>query len=183
MKEVFMSRYQPYPKYKESGIEWLGEVPEHWESYRIDWVSTIVRGNTGFKKDELLDAGDFVALQYGKTYKVDGINNTFNFYVNSEFFKNSQVVHRGDTILISTSETIEDLGHSCFYSREELGLIGGEQILLKPNSKLVFGKYVYYYSTVFCNELRKYATGLKVFRFNIDDLKNINFFKAVVGTL
>jgi len=168
-----VSRYKPYLKYKESGVEWLGEVPEHWESYRIDWVSTIVRGNTGFKKDELLDAGDFVALQYGKTYKVDEINNTFNFYVNSEFFKNSQVVHRGDTILISTSETIEDLGHSCFYSREELGLIGGEQILLKANSKLVFGKYVYYYSTVFCNELRKYATGLKVFRFNIDDLKNI----------
>ena len=21
-----------YPKYKDSGVEWLGEVPEHWES-------------------------------------------------------------------------------------------------------------------------------------------------------
>ena len=20
-----------YPKYKDSGVEWLGEVPEHWE--------------------------------------------------------------------------------------------------------------------------------------------------------
>lgn len=26
-----MSRYQPYPSYKESWVEWLGEVPEHWE--------------------------------------------------------------------------------------------------------------------------------------------------------
>jgi type I restriction enzyme S subunit len=26
-----MSRYQPYPKYKESGVEWLGEVPEKWK--------------------------------------------------------------------------------------------------------------------------------------------------------
>lgn len=25
-----MSRHQPYPSYKESGVEWLGEVPEHW---------------------------------------------------------------------------------------------------------------------------------------------------------
>ena len=22
---------RPYPSYKDSGVEWLGEVPEHWE--------------------------------------------------------------------------------------------------------------------------------------------------------
>ena len=162
-----MSKYKPYPKYKESG------VPEHWENHRIDWISTIIRGNTGFKKDELLDDGEYVALQYGKTYKVDEVNETFKFYVNSEFYKFSQVVHCGDTILISTSETVEDLGHSCFYNRSDLGLIGGEQILLKPNPKFVFEKYLYYASKVFSNNLKKYATGSKVFRFNIDHLKNI----------
>lgn len=26
-----MSHYKPYPAYKDSGVEWLGEVPEHWE--------------------------------------------------------------------------------------------------------------------------------------------------------
>jgi len=26
-----MSRYRPYPAYKDSGVEWLGEVPEHWD--------------------------------------------------------------------------------------------------------------------------------------------------------
>jgi len=35
-----MSR-RPYPKYKPSGIEWLGEVPEHWEVDRLKWT---VRG-------------------------------------------------------------------------------------------------------------------------------------------
>lgn len=25
-----MSRYQPYPNYKDSGVEWLGEVPKEW---------------------------------------------------------------------------------------------------------------------------------------------------------
>ncbi len=25
-----MSHYKPYPKYKDSGVEWIGEVPEHW---------------------------------------------------------------------------------------------------------------------------------------------------------
>lgn len=26
-----MSHYKPYPVYKDSGVEWLGQVPEHWE--------------------------------------------------------------------------------------------------------------------------------------------------------
>ena len=29
------SSWPPYPAYKDSGLEWLGEVPEHWESKRV----------------------------------------------------------------------------------------------------------------------------------------------------
>lgn len=162
-----------YDNFKPTELEWLRDISSHWKNYRVDWITTIIRGNTGFKKDELLSKGEYVALQYGKTYKVDEVNETFNFFVNSEFYKSSQVVNRGDIILISTSETIEDLGHSCFYNRNDLGLLGGEQILLKPDNKLVIEKYLYYYSKFFCGELKKYATGLKVFRYNIDDLKKI----------
>ncbi|MEY3499406.1 MAG: putative type restriction-modification system, partial [Bacteroidota bacterium] len=162
-----------YDKYKPSEIDWLGDIPKDWENHRIDWIGSIVRGNTGFKKDELLPFGEYVALQYGKTYKVDEVNEKFNFFVNSEFYKSSQIVQYGDLIIISTSETIQDLGHSCFYNRNNLGLLGGEQLLIKPNYKLITEKYLYYYSKFFCRELRKYATGLKVFRFNTDDLKKI----------
>ncbi len=28
-------RWQPYPKYKPSGVEWLGEVPEGWDTWKI----------------------------------------------------------------------------------------------------------------------------------------------------
>ena len=32
---------QPYPAYKDSGVEWLGEVPEHWDILPLKrWVST-----------------------------------------------------------------------------------------------------------------------------------------------
>lgn len=158
---------------KDSGIDWIGEIPEHWGVKRIDRVTNIVRGNTGFKKDELLVSGEYVALQYGKTYKVNEINGSFNFFVNSEFYKSNQIVQFGDVILISTSETIEDLGHSCFYAREEIGLLGGEQILLRPISSSILGKFLYYSSKVFCVQLRKFATGIKVYRFNIDNLKEM----------
>ena len=29
--------FKPYPKYKESGVEWLGRVPEHWEVLRLKY--------------------------------------------------------------------------------------------------------------------------------------------------
>ncbi len=36
-----MSAYQPYPKYKPSGVEWLGDVPGGWTVSRIKNVATI----------------------------------------------------------------------------------------------------------------------------------------------
>ncbi|MEW6669316.1 MAG: hypothetical protein AB1512_29240 [Thermodesulfobacteriota bacterium] len=30
-KSRHLRRFKPYPKYKYSGVEWLGEIPEHWE--------------------------------------------------------------------------------------------------------------------------------------------------------
>ena len=162
-----------YEEYKNSGVDWFREIPKNWQLKRIDEVAKIVRGNTAFKKDELLDTGSYIALQYGKTYKVDEVNELFNFYVNDEFYKSNQIVRQGDTILISTSETIEDLGHTCFYNRTALGLLGGEQLMLRPNVNLVNPKFLYYFSKYYSNEIKKYATGLKVYRYNIDDLKNI----------
>ena len=35
---------QPYPAYKDSGVEWLGEVPEHWEVRRTKSLSSVKRG-------------------------------------------------------------------------------------------------------------------------------------------
>lgn len=38
-----MSRYKPYPQYKDSGIEWLGQVPEHWSIFRMKIAIDIVQ--------------------------------------------------------------------------------------------------------------------------------------------
>ena len=160
-------------KLKDSGVEWIGEIPEGWEVKKLFGLCNFIRGNSTFSKDELLYSGDYVALQYGKTYKVDEINDSYSFYVNEEFYKETQIVKYDDTILVSTSETIEDLGHSAYYNRNDKGLLGGEQILLNPNNKKINGHYLYFYSKIFSKELRKYATGIKVFRFNVNNLKTI----------
>ena len=38
------SKYQAYPEYKESGEEWLGSVPTHWDVIQIKRLSTVKRG-------------------------------------------------------------------------------------------------------------------------------------------
>lgn len=39
-----LKRWKPYPAYKDSGVEWLGPVPEGWEIKQVRRVSPILRG-------------------------------------------------------------------------------------------------------------------------------------------
>lgn len=38
--------YPPYPEYKDSGIEWLGEIPDHWSAVALQHLFRIVGGST-----------------------------------------------------------------------------------------------------------------------------------------
>jgi len=35
-----------YENYKKSGVEWLGEIPEHWKASKLKWLSNIYAGGT-----------------------------------------------------------------------------------------------------------------------------------------
>lgn len=37
-------RWQPYPQYKQSRVEWLGDIPEHWRLLKIKRLSSVKRG-------------------------------------------------------------------------------------------------------------------------------------------
>lgn len=41
-----MSHYKPYPAYKDSGVEWLGRVPEHWQLRRLKHMARFSGGGT-----------------------------------------------------------------------------------------------------------------------------------------
>ena len=36
--------FPAYPIYKDSGVEWLGAVPEHWTVIALKWLSPVFRG-------------------------------------------------------------------------------------------------------------------------------------------
>ena len=36
--EARLRRFRPYPAYRDSGVEWLGEIPQDWELFRLRFV-------------------------------------------------------------------------------------------------------------------------------------------------
>ena len=49
---------QPYPAYKPSGVEWLGEVPEHWEVRRFKTICSMKSGD-GITAMSIEPAGEY----------------------------------------------------------------------------------------------------------------------------
>lgn len=37
-----MAKYQAYAEYKDSGVEWLGEIPSHWEMWKLNHFAPII---------------------------------------------------------------------------------------------------------------------------------------------
>src|SRR5690625_2944512 len=46
-----MTELKPYPAYKDSGVEWIGEIPTHWDTAKLKYLSTVVTGNTPTKSN------------------------------------------------------------------------------------------------------------------------------------
>jgi len=46
-------RWQPYPEYKNSGVNWLGEIPAHWEARRLKHAAPEIGSKLSKKPDEL----------------------------------------------------------------------------------------------------------------------------------
>jgi|JI6StandDraft_1071083.scaffolds.fasta_scaffold16236_3 type I restriction enzyme S subunit len=67
-----------YPNYKDSGVEWLGEVPAHWDVISIKWLSAVRRGASPRPIDDAKyfdDEGEFAWVRIADVSACDGILN------------------------------------------------------------------------------------------------------------
>jgi type I restriction enzyme S subunit len=44
--------YKPYPAYKDSGVEWLGKIPAHWQVKRLKTIASVQLSNVDKKSLE-----------------------------------------------------------------------------------------------------------------------------------
>jgi len=50
-----LRRFKPYPAYKDSGVEWLGQIPAHWEVKRLKYLARLNPEALGEDADPALE--------------------------------------------------------------------------------------------------------------------------------
>ena len=122
-------------------MQWLKEIPSHWEEMRVKYITNISKGN-GITKLDVSSDGDTPCVRYGEIYTK--YNNTFKF-CHSATFKNlissPRYFEYGDILVSGTGELVEEIGKSVVYIGDEKCLAGGDIIILKHNQNPIFLNY------------------------------------------
>ena len=107
--ETVTKGLNPEVEMKDSGIEWMGEIPNHWEVKRLRNLGTTKSGLSNKTKEDFGFGNPFV--NYRDVYKKDIIHATgLVDSTNDEIIKFS--IKRGDVLFTGSSETIQELGMS-----------------------------------------------------------------------
>jgi type I restriction enzyme, S subunit len=97
-----------YPKYKDSGVEWLGEVPEHWVVSKLGYESWVRArlGWKGLKAEEYVDDGfTFLSTPNIKGAVIDFEN--VNFITEDRYLESPEIALReGDVLLAKDGSTL-----------------------------------------------------------------------------
>ena len=127
----------PNAKMKPSGIEWIGDIPEHWKVKRPASFGRFLKGS-GISKSDLVENGVPVIL-YGDIYTKYNLiaEHIFNF-ISQELASNSKPIYKGDLLFTGSGETREDIGKCIVYNGETKAYAGGDLMIFrqKTNSSL-----------------------------------------------
>ncbi len=122
---------KPYPAYKNSGVEWLGEVPAHWEVTPIARLGTLVKGTGGNKEDEV--PVGVPCVRYGDLYTQHEFHITSaKACVPEDRASTYTEIRHGNLLFAASGETIEDIGRSAVNVMDGPACCGGDVLLLRP---------------------------------------------------
>lgn len=85
---------QAYPEYKDSGVDWLGDVPLHWEVDRIKHFINEINERSKNGDEELLSVSQYTGVTPRKSRVKDGKQLT-----NAESLKEYKIVSTGDLVI------------------------------------------------------------------------------------
>lgn len=122
-----------YDKYKQTGIEWINDIPEHWEIKRIKDIFNLVRGKFSHRPrndERMYDNGTYPFIQTGDVAKASKYITTYKQVLNENGIKVSKEFKKG-TMLMTIAANIGDvaiLGYDAylpdslvaFYSKHDI---------------------------------------------------------------
>jgi type I restriction enzyme S subunit len=136
----------PDVKMKESGVEWIGEVPEHWG---VKPLRAIGKCQNGISKGADYFGSGFPFVSYGDVYKnIILPPEASGLAASSDLDRNFYSVKEGDVFFTRTSETVEEIGFSstCMETIEN-ATFSGFLIRFRPNFDIAKEFSKYYFSS------------------------------------
>ncbi len=109
--EVVTKGLDPNVKMKDSGIEWIGEIPEHWDVNKLGYLGSLQNG-ISIGGDSFGEGHPFVS--YSDVYRNIQLPDSVVGLVQSNTKEQvNYSVQEGDVFFTRTSETIEEVGFAC----------------------------------------------------------------------
>ncbi len=165
-------KYKPYPKYKDSGVEWIGEIPEHWDIKRLKYLVAINQNNLPETTDP-----DF-EMSYLDISNVLGTGEVIS--TESMIFENApsrarRIPEKDDTI-ISTVRTY--LKAISFLDNIPQNLIVSTGFAVLHSGKQLRPKFLYYAvaSEFFIQRVVAGSKGVAYPAINASDLANFDIY-------
>lgn len=148
---------QRYSKYKDSGNEWIGEIPEHWGLNRLKQFGYIYAGLNGkkgddFSKEYLQGSQEFVPFTTICNYTQIKEENFQYVKVKANEFQNEVV--KNDLLFLMSSETLEDIAKSSVYLLDKKSLLNSFCKGFRIESNKLNPIYINYLLN--CSTYRKY---------------------------
>ena len=130
-----------YPKYKPSGVEWIREVPEHWEVRRLKHLSTLSPRTTNIRTYDpeteisfipMENIGEFGGLNLTQTRQLSDVISGYTFFQN------------GDVVIAKITPCFEN-GKGAYASQLVNGIAFGttELHVMRPSSQIK-GRFLFY---------------------------------------
>jgi type I restriction enzyme, S subunit len=130
-----IAELKPYPNMKDSGVEWLGEVPEHWGVDPIARLGSLFKGSGGSKEDEVEEG--VPCVRYGDLYtRHEFFIQETKADVTPERVANYTPIRFGDVLFAASGETIEDIGRSAVNLMEADACCGGDVLVFRPRANM-----------------------------------------------
>ena len=150
-----------YDSYKDSGIEWIGEIPNHWILGKIKFSDTVIMGQSPLSDDCNSEGNGLPFLQgnaeFGK------LNPTPKLYCEIP----NKIADIND-VLLSVRAPVGALN----IANQKFGIGRGLCAIRHQKSNY---KYIYYWLLHSNKELDSISTGSTFKAISLDDVKNINF--------
>ncbi|MES2837021.1 MAG: restriction endonuclease subunit S [Bacteroidota bacterium] len=131
-------------KLKDSGVEWIGEIPEDWEVKPLRFIGKTQNGLS--KGGEYFGTG-FPFLTYGDVYNDIELPNQLSGLAESNSKDQKQFsVQEGDVFFTRTSETVDEIGFAstCLHTIDQ-ATFAGFLIRFRPKKNVLFKGYSKFY--------------------------------------